>query len=255
VRVIHAALDAGMTLVDTADSYCLDERDKHHGEQLVVRALASRRGDRSPVVVATKGGLLRPGGDWIVEGRPKRLRQSCERSLQALASDCIDLYQLHAPDPEVPWADSVGELARLRAEGKILRLGICNVEIRHLEEALDIVPIAAVQNRLNCFDRQPLDSGLVSACEKRDVAFLAHSPVGGHHGRVRTPEDATLRRVGERLGASAYEVALAWLLAISKVIIPIPGASRVASAVSSARAADLVLSGEDRAELREAFGW
>jgi aryl-alcohol dehydrogenase-like predicted oxidoreductase len=253
VRVIHAALDAGMTWIDTADVYCRDDDDLGHNERLVATAL-SQIGERaSRVLVATKGGLERPGGDWTVNGRPEHLRKACERSLEALGVEAIPLYQVHAPDPEVAWSDSVGEASRLQEEGKILHVGISNVDAAQLAEAREVCAIASVQNRCNPFDRQSFEGGVVQACEEGGVAFLPHSPVGGHRGRERTPDDAALNAVGARHGATPYEVCIAWLLAKSPAMLPIPGASRVQSAISSAKAAELELTAEDLAELDAAF--
>ena len=128
IRTIHASLDAGITLIDTADVYCLDQRDIGHNERLIARALRDRA--HGGVVVATKGGLERPNGAWTRNARPAHLREACERSLEALGVQRIDVYQLHAPDPRVPFADSVGELAKLRSEGKIAHVALSNVSVR-----------------------------------------------------------------------------------------------------------------------------
>lgn len=253
VRVIHAALDAGMTWIDTADVYCHDDDDIGHNERLIATALSQLGEKASRVLVATKGGLERPGGDWTVNGRPKHLRRACERSLKALGVEAISLYQVHAPDPEVNWADTVGEASRLREEGKVLHVGISNVDAAQLAQAREVCAIASVQNRCNPFDRQSFDGGVVKACEDGGVSFLPHSPVGGHRGRERTPEDPVLNAVGQRHGASPYEVSIAWLLAKSPAMLPIPGASRVQSAISSAKASELELTAEDLAELDSAF--
>jgi len=129
IRVIHAALDAGVTLIDTADVYCLDNQDIGHNERLVARALGSWQGDRDQVTVATKGGVTRPAGRWDTDGRPQHLRAACERSLKALGVERLDLYQLHAPDPKVPLAESVGALGELKQEGKIRWIGLSNVSV------------------------------------------------------------------------------------------------------------------------------
>jgi aryl-alcohol dehydrogenase-like predicted oxidoreductase len=253
INVIHAALDAGITLIDTADVYCLDHRDIGHSERLVARALRDWSGSGDDVLVATKGGLERPGGDWKVNGHPEHLRAACESSLKALGVNAIALYQLHAPDDRVPFSETVGALAELKNEGKILHVGLSNVNVRQIETAEKIVPIAAVQNRYNPFERHAFTTGVVTACTERNIAFLAHSPVGGHRGHARTADDPTLNAVGARLGLSPYQVCLAWLLASSPVVIPIPGASHPSNARSSAAAADATLEAEDRAALSRAF--
>ena len=253
IRVIHAAVEAGMTWIDTADVYCLDDGDIGYGERLVARALRERKGGRGDVMVSTKGGLRRPGGRWESDARPARLKGACEASLKALGTDSIFLYQLHAPDAKVPWADSVGALADLQREGKLRHIGLSNVGVGEIEQARGIVAIASVQNRCSAIDRRPFVNGVVDLCQKEKIAFIAHSPVGGHRQQGRIGEHPTLRAVASRNGASPYEVALAWLLATSPVMFVIPGASRVESATSSARAADLILNERDREDLNKAF--
>jgi aryl-alcohol dehydrogenase-like predicted oxidoreductase len=252
IRVIHAALDAGMTLIDTADVYCLDHRDIGHNERLVAQALRAFGGSRD-VLVATKGGLERPNGDWTVNGHPRHLRAACEASLKALGLDTIDLYQLHAPDDRVPFAESVGALAELRAAGKIRHVGLSNVSIHQLETAQKITPVASVQNRCNPFERYAFTTGVVQACAENNVTFLAHSPVGGHRGHSRTEGDSTLCMVGAHYGLTPYQVCLAWLLAASPAVVAIPGASRPVNARSSAAAASAVLSDDDLAVLSRTF--
>ncbi len=251
IAVIHASLDAGVTFIDTADVYCIDDRDLGHNERLIARALRERPSAR--VTVATKGGLERPGGAWTTNGTPKHLRAACERSLVALGVEAIDLYQLHAPDSKVPFEDSIGALAELQRAGKIRHIGISNVSVAELDKARAQVTVVSVQNRANPFDVSAFESGVAAACHRAGIAFLPHSPVGGHRGHARATTDPTLTRIAQRHGATPYEVCLAFLLALSPWCIPIPGASKISSAVSSARAADLVLTAEDLAELRLAF--
>jgi aryl-alcohol dehydrogenase-like predicted oxidoreductase len=251
IEVIHAALDGGMTFIDTADVYCIDADDIGHNERLISKALAEWSGDR--VVVATKGGLQRPGGAWTRNGHPEHLRAAADASLAALAVDCIDIYQLHAPDPDVPLADSVGELARLREQGKIAHVGLSNVSVDEIELASAIVPIVSVQNRCNPYDVRAWNTGVIAHCEANNIAFLPYSPVGGSRGKGRLGKDATLVAVAAELEATPYEVALAWLLARSPVIIPIPGASKVKNARSSASAMGLALTETQVATLDAAF--
>ncbi|MES2644627.1 MAG: aldo/keto reductase [Myxococcota bacterium] len=257
LRTIHAALDAGMDFIDTADVYCLDDTDIGHNERLIAKALRERCGDRDldscGVVVATKGGLERPKGDWTTNGRPEHLRRACDKSLQALGVARISLYQLHAPDDDVPFADSVGALAELRAAGKIAHVGLSNVSVAEIEAARAIVPIVSVQNRCNPFDRTAWADGVVQYCTANGIAFLPYSPVGGGRGKAKVATDKTLVAVGQRHNVSPFQVALAWLLAKSPVMIPIPGASKVASAIDSAKAMRLDLTPEDLAELDTAF--
>lgn len=252
LRVIHAALDAGMELVDTADVYCLDDDDIGHNERLIAKALRERA-DRARVVVATKGGLERPKGDWTTNGRPEHLKRACDKSLAALGVEQIQVYQLHAPDDEVPFADSVGALAELRAAGKIAHVGLSNVSVAEIEAARAIVPIVSVQNRCNPFDRSAWEDGVVQHCTAHGIAFLPYSPVGGGRGKAKVATDKTLVAVGKRHGVSPFQVALAWLLAKSPVMLPIPGASKIGSAVDSAAAMQLALTPADLAELDRAF--
>lgn len=252
LAVIHAALDAGARLIDTADVYCLDHSDIGHNERLVADALREWSGRREDVLVATKGGLTRPGGRWERDGRPQHLRAACERSLRVLGVDCLGLYQLHAPDPAVPFAESVGALADLQSEGKIRWAGLSNVSVEQIRAAESIVPVAAVQNRLNPFFREALAEGVVRCCEERGIGFLAYSPTGGGRLNLKLPEHPVLRPMAERLGASAHALVLAWALAQSPAVIVIPSARRVGHARDSARAGDLALSPEDLAAIDRA---
>ena len=249
IKVIHAAIDAGMTWIDTADVYCLDNKDIGHNERLIAKALKDRPGVR----VATKGGLERPGGAWTSNAKPAHLRLACDASLKALGLEQLWIYQLHAPDRTVAYEDSIGALAELQKSGKIAHVALSNVGVGEIERARKIVPIVSVQNRCSVFEQQSFANGVVEYCTDNAIAFLPHSPVGGHGGHVRTPDDKDLSAVGARHGISNYEVCLAWLLAMSPVMLPIPGASRVASAQSSAKAGDVKLTAEDLAALAKAF--
>lgn len=248
LRTIAAALDSGMRLVDTADVYCLDQKDIGHNERLIHKALAQSP-VRAEVRVATKGGLMRPGGAWTSNAAPSHLTAACEASLKALGVDRIWLYQLHAPDPRVPLAESVLALRRLKEQGKIEHVGLSNVNAAQLDEARAITPIASVQNRCNVEDRRSFEDGVVKRCEELAIAFLPYSPVGGGRGRARLSERSDLVEVAKKHGVSTYQVMIAWLLAQSPSMFPIPGASRPESAISSAKAADLVLDAADLSAL------
>ena len=245
IRVIHAALDAGVTLIDTADVYCQDEADLGHNERLIAAALRTWGGKRDEVTVATKGGLTRPAGRWETDGRPAHLRTACERSLQALGIECIDLYQLHAPDPRVPLADSVGALADLQREGKIRWVGLSNVSVPQIWEATSIVPVTTVQNRLNPFFREALSQGVVEYCETRGVGFLAYSPIGGGRLNRKLPAHPVLQPMAARLGVTPHALILAWVLARSPAVIAIPSARSVEHALDSVSAAAIALSESD----------
>lgn len=252
IRVIHAALDAGVTLIDTADVYCLDNQDIGHNERLVARALGSWQGDRDQVIVATKGGVTRPAGRWDTDGRPQHLRAACERSLEALGVERIDLYQLHAPDPKVPLAESVGALAELKQAGKIRWIGLSNVSVAEIREAEAIVPVTTVQNRLNPFFREALAEGVVAHCTERGIGFLAYSPTGGGRLNLKLPAHPVLQPMAARLGTTPHALVLAWVLARSPSVIVIPSARVVAHALDSVSAADLTLSEPDLAAITTA---
>jgi aryl-alcohol dehydrogenase-like predicted oxidoreductase len=245
IRVIHAALDAGVTLIDTADVYCLDETEIGHNERLIARALSSWAGDRDQVILATKGGVRRPGGRWELDGRPEHLRAACEQSLAALEMERIDLYQLHAPDPAVPFAESLGALADLQREGKVRWVGLSNVTVPQIQEAETIVPVTSVQNRLNPFFREALTEGVVAYCAAQGVGFLAYSPTGGGRLNRKLPDHPVLQPMATRLGVSPHALVLAWLLACSPAVIVIPSARVAEHAVDSAGAAELTLSDAD----------
>lgn len=246
LRVIHAGLDAGMTLVDTANVYCLDDSDIGHNERLVAKALRTWGGRSDAVIVATKGGITRPKGEWGLDGRPASLKRACEQSLVALGVECIALYQYHRPDERVPLAESVGALADLRREGKIRWVGLSNVSVAQIREATAIVPIVTVQNRLSPFFREALETGVVTHCAKEGIGFLAYSPVGGGRLNQKLPSIGALAPIAAAHATSPHAVVLAWVLAQGPTVIVIPGARTEAHTTDAARAADLVLT---RAEL------
>jgi aryl-alcohol dehydrogenase-like predicted oxidoreductase len=252
IRTIHAALDAGADLIDTADAYAADDRDIGHGERLVAKALKGRRDE---VIVATKGGLLRNrSGGWPADGRPEHLRAACEASLRALETDRIDLYQFHRPDPKVPYAESIGTFKELQDEGKIRWIGISNATVEQLEEALGIADIVSVQNQLSLRYTSPIAKGEVQACADRGIAFLAWSPLGGI-GRADTASGSdAVQAVADAYGVSPQRVALAWLLSLSPTVIPIPGTSRPETITDSLRAAELQLSVDEVRSISASVG-
>ena len=253
IRTIHAALDAGVTLLDTANVYCLDDSDLGHNERLIAKALAAWSGSRDGVIVATKGGMTRPAGRWERNGgHPDRLRRACEGSLKALGVERIDLYQYHAPDPNVPFADSVGALAELRTQGKIRWVGLSNVSVAQIEEARGMVPITTVQNRLNPFFRQAVEEGVVAHCGAQGIGLLAYSPVGGGRLNKKLPDHPVVRPIAQRLGVSPHAVVLAWVLAQGPAVIPIPGSRTPEHVRDAISAVDLTLSPEDIAAINGA---
>ena len=253
VRVIHAALDAGMTLIDTADAYCLDASETGHNERLIARALREWSGPRDQVLVATKGGIVRGGGRWDRDGRPEHLRKACNASLKALGVDQIGLYQLHAPDPSVPFEESVGALAELQRGGKIRWIGLSNVSVDEIREAGRLATIVSVQNRLNPFFREAIFEDVVHYCGSHGIAFLAYSPTGGGRLTRKLPDHPVLAEIGGQVGRTAHAVCLAWVLAQGKTVIAIPSARRVAHTEDSARAGDLALSPDDLARITDAI--
>ena len=249
IRVIQAAVDAGVTLIDTADAYCTGEDEVGHNERLIAKAL---KGRRDGVLVATKAGHIRPGGAWEVDGRPEHIRAACEASLKALDTDRIDLYQYHRPDPKVPYAESVGAFKELQDEGKVRWIGLSNCTVEQLEEALGIAEIVSVQNQLSLGFTSPLAKGEVDACTERGIAFLPWSPLGGIGKSDSTGRVDAVRAAAEAHDVSPQQVALAWLLAQGPTVIPIPGASRPESITDSVRAAELELTDDELAAISEA---
>lgn len=252
IRVLHAALDAGMTLIDTADVYCLDDDDVGHNERLIATALRTWPGATDHLIVATKGGLTRPRGAWERDARPERLKRACDRSLAALGVECIDLYQLHAPDPAVPLADTVGAMAELQRSGKIRWIGLSNVSVREIEEARRLVTVVTVQNRLNPFFREALETGVVDHCARHAIGFLGYSPMGGGRLNRKLPSHPVLQTIARRTGASCHAVVLAWVLSKGPNVIVIPGARTAEHARDSATGSDLALAADDLAAIDRA---
>jgi len=242
VATLYAALDAGITFVDTADAYCLDDTEFNHNERLIRKALKARRDE---VVVATKVACRRPGGAWTVDARPEYLVEAAHSCLRALELETIDILQLHAPDSRVPFADSVGALGELRQQGKAKHVGLSNVTVAHIEQAREIVPIVSVQNRWNPSDRRPERDGVLDYCTRHKIAFLPYSPFGGTRGAPTLSMTGRLGEEAKRRRVSVYRLVLGWMLAKSPVVIPIPGARRPESITDCARAADLELGPND----------
>lgn len=253
VAVIHAALDAGVRLLDTADAYARDASEIGHNERLIARALQSWTGDRGAVVVATKGGMIRPNGLWVTDGRARHLAAACAASRAALGVDRIQLYQLHAPDPRTPLGTSVRALEDLRRDGLIEAIGLGNVTVGQIEEARAIAPIASVQVELGVWCDDAILGGVVAYCVAHGIAILAHRPLGGERRRARTGRDRVLRALAARHDATPAEIALAALFDLSPLVTPLPGPTRPETAWSIGRAASIVLDVEDRARLGERF--
>jgi aryl-alcohol dehydrogenase-like predicted oxidoreductase len=241
LAVLRRAVELGVTFIDTADSYGPDV-----SEELIAEALRPYADD---VLVATKAGQLRPGpGQWSPDGRPEHLRAACEGSLRRLGVDRIDLYQLHRPDPAVPFEESVGTFVDLRDEGKVAHIGLSNVDVDQLDRALELTPIVSVQNRFNPTDRS--SDEVLARCEERGIAFIPYAPVGGQELRVGDAVQA----VAARRGVSPVQVAIAWLLARSPQMLPIPGTGSVSHLEENVAAAALELSDQDLALLDSSSG-
>ena len=248
---VHAALDAGVTLIDTADAYSRDESEFGHNEELVAGALRSY--GRSDVLVATKGGHTRHGAEWDLDGSPAYLRRACEASLQRLGVEAIGLYQFHRPDPATPWEESMGALRSLFDDGLVRMVGISNADIDQIDAARAICgdALVSVQNQFSPGWRSSADE--LAHCAAVGLAWLPWSPFGGVSaaGSLDAAAPAFAQLAGE-LGVSVYRVTLAWHLAQADVVLPIPGASRAESIVDSAAAADLVLTADQLARLNTA---
>lgn len=247
---VHAALDAGVTLIDTADCYAPSGTGLGHNERLVAAALASWDGDVDQVLVATKGGIRRDGPGWPVDGRPEWIRRAVEGSLQRLGVDRIELYQHHRPDPAVPYEETIGAFADLVASGQVARVGLSNADPAQIRSAHRILgpALVSVQNQFSpAFTSSAPE---IEVCAELGLAFLPWSPLGGmRHAAQLGEEYAAFARVATRHDATPQQVALAWELAQDPCVIPIPGASRPESIRASLAALDLVLTPEDLAEL------
>ena len=237
LRVIRRAVELGVDFIDTADSY-----GPHTDEELIAEALHPYP---PGLVVATKGGLLRPKPSrWDEDGRPEHLKRAAEGSLKRLRVQCIDVYQLHAPDPRVPFEDSVGALAELQRAGKVKHVGLSNVTVRQIEQARKIVPIVSVQNRYHFGDRHSED--VLAHCAKNGIAFLPWYPLGAGDSL----RNAKIRKVAARRGITPAQAILAWLLAKSPAMLPIPGTGNLAHLAENVAAAKIRLEPEDLEEMK-----
>jgi aryl-alcohol dehydrogenase-like predicted oxidoreductase len=233
-RVLRRAVELHVNFIDTANSYGPDV-----SENLIAEALYPYPDD---LVIATKGGLVRPGpGRWEPDGRPEHLRESCEGSLRRLKLDQIPLYQLHRPDPKVPYAESIGTLVELKEEGKIRHIGVSNVTENEFRQAAKLTPVVSIQNRFNVSDRA--SEPLVDLCEEEQLIFLPWAPIS------QSDDNPAVRDAAKAHGASERQVVLAWMLARSPQILPIPGTGSVEHLESNVAAASLELSREQVAAI------
>ncbi|TCN30583.1 aryl-alcohol dehydrogenase-like predicted oxidoreductase [Kribbella orskensis] len=251
IATIHAALDAGITLIDTADAYHLTATDDGHNETLIAKALATYGGDTSGVLVATKGGHLRPGdGSWTLNGSPDYLKQAAEASLKRLGVDAIGLYQFHRPDPKTPYEESIGAIRDLLDAGKIRMAGISNANPDQIRQANEILGgrLVSVQNQFSPAFRSSEPE--LELCDELGIAFLPWSPLGGisKAGDLGDKHPA-FHRIATELGISPQKLTLAWMLAKSPHVIPIPGASRPETIRDSYTAIDVTLTPDQVAAL------
>jgi aryl-alcohol dehydrogenase-like predicted oxidoreductase len=255
IRTIHAALDAGVTLIDTADAYHLHADEVGHNEELIAEALRTWGGDASTVIVATKGGHLRPGdGSWTLNGSADYLKQAVKESARRLGVEQIGLYQFHRPDPEVPYEESVGAIRDLLDEGVIAQAGISNANPGQIRLSQEILGgrLASVQNQFSPSFRSSEPE--LELCDELGIAFLPWSPLGGISAAGELGSKfAPFAEVAQERGVSPQQVALAWELAKSPVVIPIPGSSRPETIQDSVRAVDLELT-EDELKRLDAAG-
>ena len=253
VATIHAALDAGVTLIDTADAYHLHAGEVGHNEELIAGALRSYGGDISDVLVATKGGHLRPGdGRWTQNGRPEYLKEAAKASAKRLGVEAIGLYQFHRPDPTVPYAESVGALRDLLDEGVIQLAGISNASVEQIDLAMQVLDgeLVSVQNQFSQAHLQSLPE--LKHCAKLGIAFLPWSPLGGiRNAAALGDRHSAFATLADKHGVSPQQITLAWELRLAPVVIPIPGASRPQSIEDSAHAVDLVLTADEMALLSQ----
>ncbi|MBM0741600.1 aldo/keto reductase [Phormidium sp. CLA17] len=243
IAVVHRALDLGVTLLDTADSYCQDETDKHHNERLFAKALQQYQADTSQVIIATKGGLMRPNGSWTRNGNPEHLRKTIRESFEALGGkQAIALWQYHAPDPEFAISASLEPVREAVDAGLIQYVGVSNFSVEQIRQAREVVEIVSVQNQYNPWYREPERDGVLAYCEQENIIFLPWSPLGGSRRVKNLPEIKPIAQLAQEKGVSVYSLILAWLAAKSPCVVPIPGASKVESIEDSVKAAEVALS-------------
>jgi len=251
IATIHAALDVGITLIDTADAYHLTANDIGHNEALIAKALASYDGDTSHVLVATKGGMLRPGdGSWTVDGSPEHLRQAADDSLKRLGVEAIGLYQFHRPDPATPYEESIGAIRDLLDQGKIRMAGISNADPDQIRLANDVLGgrLVSVQNEFSPAFRS--SDPELELCDELGIAFLPWSPLGGiTSASALGTRHPVFHRLATELGVSPQRLTLAWMLAKSPYVIPIPGSTRPETIRDSYGAVELRLTDEQVAQL------
>lgn len=252
IKLMHHIWDAGINFMDTADSYGANDDEAGHNERLIKKALDSY-GNKTGITVATKSGFIRPNGNWVTNGHPKHIKQACERSLKNLGLEQIALYQLHAMDSDVPYADSIGAFVELKEEGKIAHIGVSNVNSDLLKEAIKLTRVESVQNRFNPFCLRDIGNGVMDICKKKELTYFAYSPLCGGQGHIKIASEPTLTELASELEMSPYQVALAWEVSCFDRVVPIFGSSRFESSDDCLGAAKHKLSDEILEKLNEHF--
>lgn len=243
IALIHKALDLGVTLIDTADSYCLDESDKHHNEKLIATALEKYQGDITQVIIATKGGLMRPQGSWTRNGNPEHLRQTIRQSHKAFGDEKpIDVWQYHSPDPDYMISEALAPAKEAVEEGLIRYVGVSNFSVAQIKQAQKIVEIVSVQNQYNPWNRQPENDGVIEYCEQEGLTFFPWSPLGGSRRVNLLQNIPVITELAQEKGISVYQIVLAWLRSKSSCIVPIPGATKITSIEDSIGSINVKLS-------------
>lgn len=254
IATIHKALELGVNLLDTADAYCQSESDKHHNEKLIYKALQQYAGDTSQVLVATKGGLMRPNGSWTRNGDPNHLRQTIRESFEALGgSKPIDLWQYHSPDPNYSIEESLSAVKEAVDQGLIRYVGVSNFSVEQIKQARCVVDVVSVQNQYNPWHRDPEFDGVLNYCENESITFLPWSPLGGMSRVKQLQSIDNISNIASDRHVSIYSLILAWMLSRSAAIIPIPGASKPESIADSVTAAQVRLSESEIAAIDTAL--
>ena len=247
--VLRSAVNYGVRLFDTADVYAPNNRSEQYLSHALRRLSPGRR-----LTIATKGGMTRIGDKWAVDGTPRHLRRACEASLRALRCDSVELYFLHAPDPDVPFPESLGVLSDLRNEGKIKNIGLSNVYRSHIELALSLIPVAGIQNSCSFFDTSVFHNNVLDVCESKDIPFFAYRPLGGPRMARWLGRNGRFLKMADKYHATPQQIALSWLMSQSSVLVPVVGVSSLESARSSALATRIHISNSDISKLNELCG-
>ncbi|MCK8498557.1 MULTISPECIES: aldo/keto reductase [Myxococcus] len=253
IALLHRALELGVTLFDTADSYCRDDSDAHHNERLLHEALSTYPGDTSGVIVATKGGMVRPGGDWVVLCEPDHLRRTLRESFEALGGKRpIELWQLHTVDPRYSLESCLAVAREAQDAGLVRHIGLSNVSLEQLQRARRLVPIVSVQNEYNPWQRGSEFTGVLACCESEGLAFFPWSPLGGPRRIAELGAIPRIQELARARGVSVPQLVLAWMMAKASCVVPIPGARRRATLEDSLASAELKLTPEEVRDLDRA---